>query len=77
MGTCSSCGNEYDQTFDVTTADGQTVTFDSIECTARKIAPTCAQCGVLVLGHGVKYGRAVFCCNHCARGHGIDTPDTA
>lgn len=66
MATCDVCGNEYDKTFTVTQGE-RTGTFDSFECAAHVMAPTCAHCGVRILGHGVEAGGQVFCCASCAR----------
>lgn len=69
MGTCAQCGNEYDKTFTVTTADGRSYAFDSLECATHVIAPTCGHCGLRILGHGVEAeGGQIFCCPTCA-GH--------
>ena len=67
MSKCSTCGNDYDQAFSVTTASGEEYVFDSIECAAAKVAPRCVNCGTTVLGHGVQDESHVFCCAHCAR----------
>lgn len=66
MATCDACGNEYDKTFTVTQGE-RTGTFDSFECAAHVMAPTCPHCGVRILGHGVEAGGQVFCCASCAR----------
>jgi hypothetical protein len=66
MGTCDVCGNDYDKSFDVTSARG-THTFGSFECAIHLMAPTCAHCGCKVIGHGVEVDGRVFCCAHCAR----------
>ena len=71
MPVCDTCGNDYDRAFTVTLHDGSTHTFDSVECAAQAIAPTCAQCGVRVLGHGLEAGDRVFCCDHCAQKAGV------
>jgi hypothetical protein len=63
---CDTCGNTYHNPFTVT-RDGTTLTFDSLECAAQKIAPTCGHCGCRILGHGVEPERGrIFCCEHCA-----------
>ena len=67
MAQCDVCGNDYDRAFSVTTAEGSAYTFDSIECAAHLIAPTCAHCGCRVLGHGVQADGTIYCCAHCAR----------
>ncbi|MDI5891128.1 hypothetical protein [Halomonas rhizosphaerae] len=69
MGTCATCGNQYDDTFTVTKG-GQSFDFDSFECAIHKLAPSCAQCGCRVIGHGVQHGDTVYCCAHCAQAAG-------
>jgi hypothetical protein len=56
--------------------------FDSFECAIQLLAPTCAHCGIRVIGHGVEADGIVFCCAHCARSVGspgvidrVETPD--
>lgn len=66
MATCSVCGNDYDKAFVVEEADGARRTFDSIECAAYAIAPTCEHCECRILGHGVEVDGSIFCCRHCA-----------
>lgn len=66
MPVCDVCGNDYARAFQVTTADGQRFTFDSLECAAHKIAPSCGHCQCRVLGHGIETATAVYCCAHCA-----------
>ncbi len=72
MATCDTCGNDYDKAFSVTLHSGETMTFDSVECAAHRIAPTCEVCGVRILGHGLEAGDRVFCCDHCAEKAGVD-----
>jgi hypothetical protein len=69
MPTCDQCGNDYDKAFQVTKA-GRTMTFDSFECAIQALAPTCAHCGVRIVGHGVEEGGSIFCCAHCAKHKG-------
>jgi len=69
MTTCDTCGNDYDKTFTVT-GGGQSGTFDSFECAAHALAPTCAHCQCRVLGHGVEAAGEIYCCAHCARQSG-------
>ncbi|HZB34212.1 MAG TPA: hypothetical protein VE465_28880 [Streptosporangiaceae bacterium] len=71
MARCDVCGNDYDKTFTVTTPEGATHVFDSIECAAHAIAPTCAHCGCRILGHGVEADGQIFCCAACARQVGV------
>ena len=70
MPTCETCGNSYDKTFQVT-KDGKTHTFDSFECAIQSLAPTCAKCGVRIVGHGLEKSGMLFCCNHCASAKGV------
>jgi hypothetical protein len=67
MAICDTCGNDYDKAFTVSWGDGNSATFDSIECAAAKVAPDCAHCGCRILGHGIETPEAIFCCAHCAR----------
>ena len=70
MAVCDTCGNDYDKAFTVTKAD-QTYTFDSFECAIHKLAPTCAQCGVRIVGHGLEDDGTFYCCDHCAEKAGV------
>ena len=71
MEPCAACGNTYDRAFTVTTHDGQTHTFDSFECAIHVLAPTCAHCGIKVVGHGLEADTTVYCCDHCATADGV------
>ena len=71
MPRCDVCGNDYDKTFEVLQS-GRSFTFDSLECAAHRIAPTCVHCGCRILGHGVEQDDRLFCCAHCARAEGKD-----
>jgi len=70
MAKCDSCGNDYDKSFQVT-AKGKSYTFDSFECAIHKLAPTCEQCGVRIIGHGLEDDGRMFCCDHCAQMKGV------
>jgi hypothetical protein len=70
MGTCATCGNYYDKTFDIVKS-GKTYTFDSFECAIHKLAPVCKHCNMRVIGHGVESAGVIFCCAHCAEHSGI------
>ena len=70
MPKCDTCGNEYDKYFHVM-AQGKSYTFDSFECAIHKLAPTCAHCGVRIVGHGMESGGRMFCCDHCATQEGV------
>ena len=69
MARCDQCGNDYDKTFEVS-RDGTSYTFDSFECAIHKLAPTCAHCGVRIIGHGVEQDDVIYCCAHCAEQEG-------
>lgn len=71
MGQCEVCNNDYDKTFEVIAADASRHVFDSLECAAHALAPTCAHCGCRIIGHGVEAEGSIFCCAHCAASTGI------
>src|SRR6266699_3942955 len=62
---CETCGNDYDKAFQVT-LNGSTHTFDSFECAVHALAPTCKNCGIHIVGHGLEKDGTFFCCEHCA-----------
>lgn len=71
MGRCETCGNEYVGAFEVV-MDGERHVFDTFECAIHALAPTCANCGVRIVGHGIDtHGPEVYCCAHCARAEGV------
>jgi hypothetical protein len=70
MAVCNTCGNDYHNSFDVTMR-GETYTFDSFECAIHKLAPTCAHCGVRIIGHGLEADGTYYCCDHCAEAKGV------
>lgn len=70
MATCDVCGNDYDKAFSISTADGNTRTFDSFECAIHAVAPRCSHCGCAIIGHGVEANEAMYCCAACARHSG-------
>lgn len=70
MARCDVCGNEYDKAFTVTMPERRG-TFDSFECAIHALAPTCARCGVRILGHGAEHDGVMYCCAHCARESGV------
>lgn len=77
MAVCETCGNDYDKAFTVT-LQGATHTFDSFECAIHKLAPTCANCGVRIAGHGLEADGTMYCCAHCAeRAGNADLRDRA
>jgi len=71
MRRCDVCGNEYDKCFEVH-MHGYVYVFDSLECAIHAIAPTCAQCGCRIVGHGMEADGVFYCCAHCASIDGID-----
>lgn len=70
MAKCDTCGNDYDKAFTITQGD-RSGTFDSFECAAHAMAPTCAHCSVRILGHGVEVNDTTYCCAHCAEHSGV------
>ena len=70
MARCETCGNDYDKTFEVTWR-GDKHTFDSFECAIHALAPTCAHCGIRIVGHGLESDGTFYCCDHCAEAEGV------
>jgi len=70
MAICETCGNDYEDTFRVIFKN-RTYEFDSFECAAHALAPSCENCGCRVLGHGVQFDETIFCCVHCAEAAGV------
>ncbi len=67
---CEFCGNDYDKAFEVVMA-GKRHTFDSFECAIHSLAPTCGNCGVRIVGHGLEHDGTYYCCQHCAQAAGV------
>lgn len=78
MAFCDVCGNTYDKTMTITRGEISGI-YDSFECAVHALAPTCAHCGVRILGHGVEgKDETIYCCAHCARAGGeTDLSDRA
>ena len=70
MARCETCGNDYDKAFQVS-MNGTTHTFDSFECAIHALAPTCENCGIRIVGHGLEKDGTFFCCEHCAEVVGV------
>src|SRR5262249_30215926 len=70
MARCETCGNDYDKAFQVS-MNGTTHTFDSFECAIHALAPTCQNCGIRIVGHGLEKDGTFFCCEHCAEAIGV------
>ena len=70
MARCDTCGNDYARAFQVV-KDGVTHTFDSFECAIHKLAPHCAHCDCMIIGHGVEAKGTIYCCAHCAQHDGV------
>jgi hypothetical protein len=70
MTRCERCGNHYDKAF-VVTMDGMSHTFDCFECAINALAPRCAHCNGMIIGHGVETQDRYFCCAHCAAAAGV------
>ncbi len=68
--TCEVCGNVYDKCFEIVMGN-ETHVFDSFECAIHALAPTCAHCGIRIVGHGLEKEGTFFCCEHCAEGEGV------
>lgn len=66
MKTCMTCGNHYDQCFEISINSKQ-YTFDCFECAIQALAPSCSHCQCKIIGHGVQEKEHLFCCVHCAK----------
>jgi hypothetical protein len=69
---CETCGNDYDKAFEVVLPDGKRHVFDCFACAIHALAPSCAHCGVRIIGHGLETPDKFYCCAHCARHEGED-----
>ena len=72
MPVCDVCGNDYARAFEIRLADGTRFTFDSLECAAHRMAPTCLHCMCRILGHGIETPGGIYCCANCARHAGAE-----
>jgi hypothetical protein len=70
MQPCEVCGNTYDKAFEIRMGN-ETHVFDSFECAIHALAPTCTNCGVRIIGHGMEKDGIFFCCDHCAEKKGV------
>lgn len=67
MAKCKCCGDEVPagRVLKVEYA-GKVGEFCCLQCAIHDIAPTCATCGVTILGHAVEKEGKIYCCSHCA-----------
>lgn len=70
MARCEVCGNDYARPIEVS-QDGERHVFDSFECAIHAMAPSCGNCGVRVVGHGIEGNETVFCSAPCAGAAGV------
>ena len=70
MTVCDTCGNDYEQTFTLS-FENESWNFDSFECAIHALAPTCAHCGIRIVGHGLEADGTFYCCDHCAEHKGV------
>jgi hypothetical protein len=50
---------------------GKTHNFGSFECAIHALAPSCAHCGVKIVGHGLEKEGTFYCCDHYAEAKGV------
>ena len=74
MAACEVCGNDYDKSMEIKEG-GKTHVFDSFECAIHALAPKCAHCGCMIIGHGAESEGKFFCCAHCAKKSGVSGID--
>lgn len=70
MEKCEVCGNAYDKPITVSRG-GESHVFDSFECAIHMMAPRCAHCECMIIGHGVEADGTFYCCANCARQKGV------
>lgn len=76
MAICSTCGNNYDNCFEIELKNHTygKYTFDCFECAIHKLAPVCNHCGCRVIGHGQEGpNKEIYCSAHCARQVSMET----
>jgi hypothetical protein len=62
MAICEVCGDDYDKALRISTSTGSRVhVFDSFECAMQALAPSCARCNCMILGHGVESDGVIYC----------------
>jgi hypothetical protein len=69
MSRCEIWSNDHDKAFQIM-KDGRSHTFDSFECAIHARAPSRAQCGIRIVGHGMEKSGKYYCCRHCAEKQG-------
>lgn len=72
MARCDACGNEYDKPIHIVIGERKGI-FDSFECAIEAFAPTCATCGIRIIGHGMEQKGIYYCCASCALKAGVGT----
>lgn len=72
--TCENCGNTYDKAFTLIMDDKKHY-FDSFECAINKMAPRCAHCNSIIIGHGIEAKNKFYCSGHCAKTEGYKVID--
>jgi hypothetical protein len=70
MARCDTCGNDYDKPIEVVNGDRRGV-YDSFECAIQALAPSCATCGIRIIGHGMEQDGIFYCCASCAARAGV------
>jgi hypothetical protein len=64
MPVCDHCGRDSARTFELI-REGTNWTFDSFQCAIEAVAPRCAQCDALIVGHPIEQGALLYCSIHC------------
>ena len=76
MARCETCGNDYDKAFQVS-MNGTDPHLRQLRCAIHALAPTCENCGIRIVGHGLEKDGTFFCCEHCAEVVGVTGSATA
>lgn len=62
---CEVCGNDYDKPLTIGYL-GEEHVYDCFECAINGLAPSCANCGTRIIGHGSESDGQMYCSAHCA-----------
>lgn len=63
---CVNCGFNIEKDY-ILFINGTEYTFDSFECAVNFVAPRCANCNSIIMGHGIKYSDEIFCSQICSK----------
>lgn len=65
-GRCVNCGVNIEKDY-ILFINGAEFTFDSFECAVNFVAPRCANCNTIIMGHGIKSAEDIYCSTFCSQ----------